>query len=649
VNSNVVLTADHLRRVVAHFLKQPAFSFDVESVGEYRGVPALNQVTWLSMATYGMCVAIPMGHPVGTRQVGTAKEPRTDKNGKVKYFTVPVYEDPPEQLSPAEVFKIVRPLFFCPNITKVAHEATFDLGSTAKYWGEICCGPYDDTKVIMRLVDENTASKDNGLKAWTLRQYGVKYDNENVGRRVEIHPFGKVAHYSYMDALYTWLLWLRNRPRIAAEKLTFIHDEIERPLIHPLTAMRLAGITMDNERLLATQDELTKRLVVEEGEVYRCAGQRFNLNSPPQKTKVLFDPVADGGQGLKPWKFSDKTGAPSTDADVLKSYPTNPVCHALLEYAATHTLLSTYLNAWLGVEGDAKKEGKIVDGILYTEFQQHGTVTGRFSGRSPNLQNIPRPDKPDGLLIRGSFTAPPAHKLVVADYGQIELVVLAHLIGRGKLYEGFMAGVDPHTTHAAAVLKKKPFIGPGGITKDERQKYGKTLGFTIVNGAGWKTIAETGGFTEKQAKQVQKDYGKEFPEVDQFRQAMIRWAKDRTGTPYVRSLLGRKRRLPGLYSSDNGMRMYAERQLFNFLIQGGAADLMKLALIRADAMIREQVPQAWLSLTVHDEIVAVCPDEFAEKCQEVIVEAMTGAEIQKLISVPLTVDAHIVERWSAAK
>jgi DNA polymerase I-like protein with 3'-5' exonuclease and polymerase domains len=643
ISSNIVLSADHLEAAVNHFMRQPALSFDVETVGSQRGTPALNTVTWISLATHGMCKVIPLGHPLGSRVIGMAKEPRQDKNGRIRYFNVPVYDDPPPQLSTAEVFDTLRPLFFDENITKVAHEATFDLGSTAKYWGEICPGPYDDTKVIMRLLDENTASRDNGLKAWTKRRFGVVYDHENVGKKVEAHPFGKVAHYSYMDSLYTWLLWLQEQPKIAREKLTAVHD-LEKSLIGPLTSMRLAGITMDVPRLKATQDELSTRLVTEETDVYRAAGQRFNINSTPQKQAILFGPVTEGGQGLKPWKKTDK-GASSTDADVLKSYPTNPLCKSMLAYAATHTLLSTYLNSWLGVEGDAKKPSLIIDGTLYSEFQQHGTVTGRFSGRSPNLQNIPRPDKPDGKLIRGAFVAPPRHKLVTADFGQIELVVLAHLIGRGKLFDGFMAGVDPHTTHAAGVLRKRV----EDVTGQERQKYGKTLGFTIVNGAGWKTIAETGGFSEKQAKQVAKDFGKNFPEVDEYRNAMIRYATSRSGTPFVRSLLGRKRRLPGLYSADNGMRMYSERQLFNFLIQGGAADLMKLALVRADYMLAEQVPEAWLSLTIHDELVAVSPDDSAEKCKSVIIEAMTGPEIQKLISVPLKVDAHVVERWSQAK
>jgi len=640
--------------VVRHFQKQPAFAFDVETVGAHRGVPALNTVTWLSMATHGMTVVIPFGHPLGSKVIGTTKEPRADKNGKIRFFSVPVYDDPPPQLSIGEAVAILKPLFFNPKITKICHEATFDVGSMTKYFdGEIMPGPFDDTKVIMRLLDENTAQKDNGLKAWTKRTFGVEYDHENVGKCVEIHPFNKVAHYSYMDALYTWLLWLQKHPKIAREGLTEAH-QVDVDLIPVLTDMRLNGAHMDVPSLLSTQKEMGERMVIQEADCYRTAGQEFNLNSPPQKQKILFGPKEEGGQALKPWKQTD-SGGWSTDADVLASYPGNPVCKALLAYADTHKLLSTYINSWLGEPGNPKKPCLIVDGYLYTEFQQHGTVTGRFSGRAPNLQNIPRPDKPYGKLIRGAFDSLPGWKLVVSDYGQIELVILAHMLGKGKLYDGFMHGVDPHIAHAAGVLHKKPFITKdggkdGGITPAERQKYGKTLGFTIVNGAGWKTIAETAGVSGKEAKKIQADYDTEFPETERLKVKLIRQAMSVSGVPYIRTpILGRKRRLRGLFSDDYGTRGYNERQLFNTMIQGGAAELMKLSLIRVYWALKKHVPEARLSLTVHDEMVIMCPEHLAEKVRQIVIWSMTGGGMQDRVKVPLNVDCKIVDRWAAAK
>lgn len=236
-------------------------------------------------------------------------------------------------------------------------------------------------------------------------------------------------------------------------------------------------------------------------------------------------------------------------------------------------------------------------------------------------------------------------KLVVADYGQIELVILAHMIGRGKLFDGFWAGIDPHTMHAAGVLRKDP----ADVTKNERQLLGKTLGFTIVNGAQYKKVAELAQVSFDRAQEILDDYDTEFPEVPAFKKKQFALARSRR-PPYLESpILHRRRRLPELLADERWKRERAERQGFNFLIQGGAADLIKLALPRADALLAEHVPAAGLTLTVHDELVGETPEEFAELVRDLIVEAMIGEEIQKLVRVPLKVEANIVDRWADAK
>jgi DNA polymerase I-like protein with 3'-5' exonuclease and polymerase domains len=402
ISRNVVLDTDHLSHVVKHFMGQGAFSYDVETVGgDFRGTPALNTVTWMGMSTTGMTVAIPFGHPIGSKVIGTVKEPRQQKNG-VKMFSVPVYDDPPPQIPIGVGAELLRPLFFSDR-AKVCHEATFDLGSMRKYFGEDIPGPYHDTKVIEWLLQENRPQQ--GLKYHTKRLYGVDYDTEEVGKCVERHPFSTVAHYQYMDALYTWLIFRDEFPRIAKQGLTGVYD-LECDLIPALTRMRLRGARVDVPRLEQLRDTLTARLEVLEAACYKAAGEIFNLNSPPQKQRLLFGKKSEGGhgQGLKPWKKTDGGGW-SVDSDVLESYPENALCQALMAYADTNKLLSTYVNAYLGVEGDKKKPCRVVDGLIYPEFQQHGTVTGRFSCRAPNLQNIPRPDTDDGKLIRGAFIA----------------------------------------------------------------------------------------------------------------------------------------------------------------------------------------------------------------------------------------------------
>ena len=650
LKTNVILEAGQLERVVRHFQQQEAFAFDVETVDNdvhpnTRGVPKLNRVTWLSMATYGMTAVVPLGHPHGTKVVGQVKDPRIDKNGKTRWFKMPVYEEAPAQMSPGEAFEILRPLFFDDSIIKVGHEITFDVGSCAKYWDAVPPGPFDDTKSIMRLLDENRARINNGLKAWTERIFGVVYDTENVGKSVETHPFDTVAHYSWMDSYYTWLLYQYARPLIDAEDLAKVH-RVERDLISTLVGMRLAGSRLDVPRLEALRDDLEAERVVIEGDIYKAAGKQFNLNSPAQRSVVLYEE-----QGLRPWRMTDggkkekaagrelTSDCYSTDAVALQSYSKNPVARTMLEYADVNKMLTGFVATWLGT--DAKHPPQIYDGFIFPEYQPHGTVTGRFSGRAPNPQNIPRADTERGEIIRGAFIAPDGYSLVVADYGQIELVILAHLIGHGRLFDGFHAGIDPHTITAAGILGKDS----ERVTKEERQYYGKTMNFTIVNGGQYHLVMQMLDCSEREAKRILKKHEKQFPEIYSFKKAVLKKARSRR-PPYVRSILGRKRRMPGLLSSEYKIMAAAERETFNFLIQGGAADLIKLALIETDYQLSLAVPDAYISMTVHDEQTVVAPIAQAEEAKSIVIEAMTGEHIQHLIKVPLAVDCNIGQRWS---
>jgi DNA polymerase-1 len=654
----VVLTEDGLRDVLDGFLHSPvpAFTFDVESVGEHRGVPAYNEVTWLSMATDGITAVIPMGHPIGSNKVGEYREPRKDKNGKVRRFRMPIWDEPPKQLTPECVFGTLAPLFLSDTIVKTAHGLpTFDAPTIEKYLPEPIHQPMDCTLTLRWLINENL--KVYGLKPRTKFDYGVDYDQDDTGKCVEKHPFDLVAHYAYMDAVYAWLIYRKYRPAIEEEELEEVHD-LEVNLMPALTRMRLQGMPVDVPRLKRLETTLARRLVRIESEVYQAAGKRFNINSNPQKQQVLFGPRSEGGQGLKPWKMTDGArkkqklgGEPginwwSTDDEVLESYPRNDLANSLRDYQECIKLLSTYVRSWLGEQGNPKKPCRIINKRLYFTLKQFGADTGRFSSEQPNVQNIPRPDTDDGKLIRGAFVAPDLDSLLcVADYGQIELVILAHLIGHGALYDGFWQGIDPHLVCASKVLQ----IPPEDVTKDQRQTYGKTLGFTIVNGAGPQRVASMTGKPLREAKSILLRHEREFPEIYDYKQQVYREARKRKPVPYIRTLFGRKRRISYMLSGEQGMRRFAERQIFNCLIQGGAADLMKLGLTRTDALYQEQLPEAYLISTIHDELVGVTPKWCAEQARSLMVEGMTGPGIQKYIKVPLTVDSAVVSRWSDAK
>jgi DNA polymerase I-like protein with 3'-5' exonuclease and polymerase domains len=625
---------------VDYFQTQPGFSFDYEAQGPHRGVAHLADLSWISLATQGATIVVPFGHPIGSQIIGYHKEPRLCSDGKTRNYTMPDYEPPPPQIPKANVFEILRPLFFREDIIKSAHGAVYDITACAKDFGEVIPGPYNCTVVQSWLLDENRLK--HGLKWLTKDLYGFFYDDENVGKCVERYPFNKVAHYSYCDAVYAEILRRRFTPAIAEAKLGRVY-QLEMDILNVLVGMRLAGAHVDVPRLHELREELAIEREERERRVFKSAGAEFNLNSPAQKQAVLFGPKNDGGQALKPWKPTDtgkkqkKAGQEitnwSTDDEVLASYPTNPVAVSLREYQEVAKLLSTYVLAYLGDPAKGK-EPQVYDDRIYADFVQYGTNTRRFSCRDPNLQNIPRPDTDLGKLIRGAWCADPGWKLIVGDYGQIELVMFAHFCGSGALFEGFWDGADPHQVTADKL----------GIDR----QMGKRLNFSMSFGAGLYLVASMIGVDVELARQILQDHRRAFPEIYELKQYIVDVCRSRAPVPYLNTLLGGVRRLPDINSGHEGRRMRAERQAVSAVIQGSAADLIKLAMVRADTLLAP-IPEAHLVLTVHDEIVLTAPEQYADQAADLLHEAMLGPDIQKLIKVPLTADIKVVDRWSEAK
>lgn len=650
MSSNVVFTPEHLERVVERAGNEGAFVFDVEAWGEHRGTPHLATLAWMGIATEGLAVAVPFGHPNGYQEIARAHRKKNPVTKKMDLIPAK-FSTPPEQMPPSMVFDITRPLFMDPDVIKIAQGFTYDGVATAKYLGEVVVPEYFDLIVADWILDENL--KQYGLKQRVKAIYGVDYDKENVGKFIEGYTFGKVAHYTYMDAKYEWLRFKALSRKIKESGLEGIFA-LEMDVLGVLLEMGLEGAPIDVEALQALRAELSVKLVEIEGRVYKAAGKIFNINSTQQKAHLLYDPKTDGGQGLKPRKPTkggikkrkaemelDVTDF-STDAESLEYYPKNPLASTLLEYAEVNKLLSTYVLGYLGVEGDPDKPCQIFDGRIYADFVQYGTVTGRFSCRAPNLQNIPRPGTELGQKIRGLWRPDdPNDVMLVGDYGQIELVVLAHYLGIGALYEGFLEGIDPHSVTASLILNKPP----DQITGEERTIYGKNVNFAVVYGAGDAKIAAMSGVSEREAKRFLAKHKKEFPEIYAFKDAVLDRAASRK-PPHITTLLGRKRRVPTLLSSDWGLRSYAERQIINSLIQGSSADLIKLAMVRLN-----NIAPPWLRLilTVHDELVCLAPRDRAEEGVRIMEEAMLGEGIADLVRVPIKSDIKIVERWSDAK
>ena len=666
ISSNVVLDPERLEREVQYFMKQPRFVFDIESLGEHRGIPQQNKVAWLSMSTFGKTVVIPFGHPNGDVML---EKPRRRKDPSTKKFiTTPArWSEPPKQMSPATVFDILRPLFFNEEIEKGAHNAPMDFISVYKYFGAVPPGPYHDTIVQAWLINENRRL---GLKDLTEARYKRKYDDEHVGRRIENFPFWKVANYAYLDSTFTFMHQEYNLEVIEDQGLRHVYD-LEMDVLKVLFDMEVEGMPVDQKAMQTLEPLLAKRQDEAAGRFYKAVGKQVNLNSPKQKTEVLYSSKEKGGQGLKPWKLTDggmkkaEKGLPldvsdySTDSESLEGFAgKNKAVDALIDYQEVDRVLGTYVRGYLGYTPPSTSSAKakpciIFNGRVYPDFVQYGTVTGRFSCRSPNLQNIPRPDTELGKHIRSLFIAGEDHKLIVADYGQIELVILAHFVGKGALYEGFFQGIDPHTMTAALVFNVDPKelqarVDDGDPVAKGYRQAAKAINFAVVYGAGPDKVASMAGVSVTRAKQILLTHEREFPEIYKFKDRALEVCRSRK-PPHLVTLEGRKRRLPAVNASNFKTRGKAERQAINSLIQGSAADVIKVAMIRLNNSLATSGTGGKLLLTVHDELVTRVHNDYADECAAVVREAMVGPGIQSMVQVPLNIDLKVVDKWSEAK
>lgn len=640
----LVLTPGQLRDAVARLEDSDAFAFDIESVGERRGHPVYNEVTWISLATHGFACAIPMGHPNGDRLLAPAVRRKDRATGKFVTHP-PVWDAAPPQLPREQVFSALAALMASDRL-KIAHNATVDLVSVAKYLPAIPAPPYHDTIVGVWILDENLRSKK--LKDLITSTYGATYDREQTGKAVENHSISAVGRYSYYDAKYTWLLHRRIARALTAQGFDALMD-LEMRVLQVVAHMRLVGAHVDTAALERLSDAITPELDAARENLFAAAGRTFNLNSVPQKQQLLYGSPAEGGLGLKPLiptKGGEakakaggllEVGDYSTSAEALEAYADQPVVQALEAYQELTKLESTYVRSYLGTDD---KPGVLINDRIHTDFVQYGTRTGRFSSREPNLQNVPQPGETLATQVRALFTATPGYKLVVSDYGQIELRILAHFLGTGGLYDGFWQGIDAHTATAMLIF---------GVTAEQvtkwMRKIAKAVNFAIVFGAGPSRVAAMAKITLAEARRILELHRLRFPEIYKFRDAVIKTCRSRQD-PHIVTLLGRHRRLPEIRYRNSELRALAERQAVNSLIQGSAGDLIKLAMVR---LHRELHSGMRLVLTVHDELVTETPEHLAEQCAAIVREAMLGPDIQKLVNVPLTSDLKVCDSWAEAK
>ncbi len=419
----------------------------------------------------------------------------------------------------------------------------------------------------------------------------------------------------------------RLRPVLEAELektgMTRLYRQIELPLCPVLYRMERAGVAIDRAQLLQFGTMLAGRIADCEKLIYSYADAPFNINSTKQLGELLFEKL-----GLPPVKKT-KTGY-STNADVLEKLRyAHPIIPAIMDYRMLTKLKSTYADGLLKVIGS--------DGRIHTTFQNLVTATGRLSSTDPNLQNIPvRTDL--GAEIRKMFIPAPGCVLVDADYSQIELRVLAHIADDRAMQASFAGGMDIHTATAAQVFG----VQPEAVTPLQR-RHAKAVNFGIVYGISEFSLAEDIGVSRYEAKAYIENYLNTYRGVRDYRKRVVEEARARG---YTATLYGRRREIPELKSANFNIRQGAERIALNTPIQGTAADLIKLAMIRVDAALAEQFPDARLLLQVHDELIVECPEAEAEA-----VAALVSREMEAVasLSVPLIAEAKWGESWYEAK
>ena len=580
----LIKTTLQLSQMVDEYYHAPEWVFDIETVGENRGDPRRNQLAWISFASTGRCDVLPLWHP------GVSNLPDFDRS-----------------------IEILRPLFFNKS-RKIGHNVKFDLSSLVKYFGDIPSGPYGDTIIAGFLYDQKRKNKNAGLGAQVLRDFGYSYD-KSVGKFIDQWPFKDAASYSYRDSKYTWLLWQKGKPLLEKHGLWPVFD-LEMDVLRVLVDMETHGAPVAEGEIDALDIELAARLEEIKARVFDAAGYEFNLNASAAKGKFVYEV-----RGHKPREFTAKTNKPSTAAASLEVYSKkDPIVADLLAYADLNKLHGTYVK---GIKP------LLVNGRLHADFIQYGAETGRFSCRKPNLQNIPRPDTEFGKRLRGMFHAPYKHSLIVADYSQVELRVLAHYSQDPTLLKAFADGLDIHQATAEEL----------GCTRT----VGKAVNFAIPFGAGPQKISLMSGCSEREARKFLDLHAKKFPRVAEFKRAAVLECRS-TRPPHVTTILGRKRFLPEIMAQDYEVRGHAERQAINTKIQGSAADVIKLAMVR---LYKTCLPEMQMILTVHDELVTICPDHLVDEGTEIVRVAMEEIDIMKRVR--LTANIVAVKTWDAAK
>ncbi|MBR4855104.1 MAG: DNA polymerase I, partial [Bacteroidaceae bacterium] len=534
---------------------------------------------------------------------------------------VPVVQD-------ENIVEEFRPFYECPDILKVGQNIKYDLQVLRNY-GIRLAGPMADTMIAHYLLHPEMRHGMDYLAEAYLRYRTIPI-TELIGSgkqqksMADLSP-EEIRVYACEDADITLRLHHLFLPQLKEQNQLSLFEDLEMPLVAVLAEMERNGVCLDTAALHETSGKFTRLMEDLEKEIHALAGMEFNIASPKQVGEVLFDRLQITSKPKK-----TKTGQYVTSEDVLESLRSkHPIVEKILEHRGVKKLLGTYVDA-LPLLINPRT------GHIHTNFNQTITATGRLSSSNPNLQNIPVRDAM-GKEVRKAFVSCPGDLFFSADYSQIELRIMAHLSQDANLIDAFMQGHDIHTATAAKIFKKEL----EEVTADERRK-AKTANFGIIYGISAFGLAERMGVSRTEAKQLIDEYFITYPGVKAYMDRSIAMAREEG---FTTTLWQRRCYLPDINSHNATVRGYAERNAINAPIQGTAADIIKVAMVRIHKRMQAEGVQSRMILQVHDELNFSVPPHEKETIQRIVIEEMQAAA---QLRVPLIADCGWGENWLEA-
>lgn len=538
----------------------------------------------------------------------------------------------PDQLPMNQVLSTLKPLFEDPAILKIGQNIKYDYLILAKH--DIQISPYDDTMLISYALD--AGSHHHGMDELARRH--LDHDcipfKEICGTgknkiTFDQVPLDKATDYAAEDADITGRLHRYLKPRLAEEGMTTVYETLDRSLAAVLASMEKEGILVDRQMLHRLSNDFAERLAVLEKEIHSLAGHEFNIASPKQLGEILF-----GEMGL-PGGKKNKSGGFSTNVDVMEKLAGegHEMPQKVLDWRQLAKLKSTYTDA-------LQNEVNADTGRIHTSYSLASTTTGRLSSNDPNLQNIPIRSE-EGRKIRQAFIPKPGHKLLAADYSQIELRLLAHIADLDSLKEAFHNGIDIHAMTASQVFGV-PIEGMDPLIR----RQAKAINFGIIYGISAFGLARQLGIGNKEAKAFIETYFERFPGIQKYMEDTKDFCRKHG---YVETIFGRRCHIASINDKNGMQRSFGERAAINAPIQGAAADIIRRAMIRMPDALEQAGLSAKMLLQVHDELVFEVPEDQMDQTITVVKDIMEQAALPAIdITVPLTVDCGIGDNWDEA-